>query len=315
MGATADRVVEVDRLRKSYGDHEVLRGISFHVRRGEVFGLLGPNGAGKTTALETLVGLRRPTSGTVEVLGLVPARDRRAFTERVSVQPQAAALFPTLTVFETLRLFASFYSGPRDPESVISEFGLEAARRTRVKHLSGGQQRRLLLGIASIGNPEILVLDEPSAGLDPASRRNLWDVIERQRELGATVILSTHQMDEATRLCDRLAILVAGRIEAEGSPEELIREHSRVSTVAFFLPERSSSGDAAAVAVAELERAGITGGITASPERDGLRIAVETEDPDGVLRRIAFTPGLHATGFRVIRSSLEDVFLEVSDGA
>lgn len=299
-----DDVVVVEALRKVYDEKEALAGISFAVRRGEVFGLLGANGSGKTTALETVVGLRRPTSGTVTVLGVDPAGDRRRITRSVAVQPQAAALFPTLTVRETVRLFASFHSAPRDPEAVIEEVGLQDAGRVRVKNLSGGQERRLLIGVALVGDPEILILDEPSAGLDPAARRNLWGIIERQRGRGTTVLLSTHHMDEATQVCDRIAILVAGSIAVEGEPDALIRRYSATSTVSFTLPPTVSDLDIVAL--------GLTGDITTTETIGGTRVAVTTDDADAVLRRLTFTSGLRAFDYSVRRGSLEDVFLEVS---
>lgn len=299
-----DDVIVVDALRKVYDEKEALAGVFFAVRRGEVFGLLGPNGSGKTTALETIVGLRRPTSGTVTVLGLDPARDRRRITERVAVQPQTAALFPTLTVRETVQLFASFYTAPQDPQAIIEEVGLHDAGRTRVKNLSGGQERRLLIGIALVGNPEILVLDEPSAGLDPTARRNLWNIIDSQRERGTTVLLSTHHMDEATQVCDRLAILVQGQIAVEGEPDALIRQYSATSTVSFTLPRATTSIDIGTL--------GLTGDITTTETNGGTRVAVVTDDADAVLRRLTFTPGLRAFDYTVRHGSLEDVFLDVS---
>lgn len=301
-------IVAVRNLRKRYGAHEILRDLSFDIRRGEVFGLLGPNGAGKSTLIETLVGLRTPSGGRVRVLGMDPMQDRSAFTESVSVQPQAAALFPTLTVAETLQLFASFYGSPRDPKDVLTEFDLMTAAHTRVKHLSGGQRRRLLIGIAVIGNPEIIVLDEPSAGLDPAARHRLWEVIAAQRERGVTVILSTHHMDEATQVCDRIAILVAGKIATTGTPEELIVAHSRKATVTFF----GESSTKTETVVAALEHTGVVTETRVTPEPTGYRFDVVTTDPDTVLRRVTFMPRLRATGFRVARNSLEDVFLQVS---
>ena len=301
----ASDVIVVNKLCKVYGTQDVLRGIDLTVRRGEVFGLLGPNGAGKTTTLETIVGLRRPTSGTVTVLGFDPAKDRREITERMAVQPQAAALFPTLTVWETVQLFASFYSAPREAADILREVGLEQARRVRVKHLSGGQERRLLIGIALIGNPEILVLDEPSAGLDPSARRNLWDIIDRQRQRGGTVLLSTHHMDEATQMCDRLAIIVDGRVAAEGEPEELIRQYSATATVTFTVPRPVTSAD--------LAEFGLVGNITTTQIGAETHARVVTEDPDTILRRITFSPRLGAHDYRVQRGSLEDVFLDISN--
>ncbi|QIM16456.1 ABC transporter ATP-binding protein [Leucobacter insecticola] len=202
-----------------------------------------------------------------------------------------------------MQLFASFYEVARDPADIIAEVDLEDAANIKVKHLSGGQERRLLIGIALIGNPAVLVLDEPSAGLDPSARRNLWEIIERQRQKGTTVLLSTHHMDEATQVCDRLAILVGGRIAAEGEPDALIREHSATATVSFEVSATRTTE--------EIRALGIEGDISSSGSA-GTAFSIVTEDPDAVIRRLTFTPGLQAFNYRVTRSSLEDVFVEVS---
>lgn len=304
MNGDAADVIVVNDLRKVYDEQVAVADITLTVRQGEVFGLLGPNGSGKTTTLETIVGLRRPTSGTVTVLGFDPMRHRHRITERVAVQPQSATLFPTLTVWETVQLFASFYSVAREPSELLEEVGLDDARKVRVKHLSGGQERRLLIGIALVGNPEVLVLDEPSAGLDPVARRRLWDVIERQRQRGTTILLSTHHMDEATQVCDRLAILVRGAIAAEGEPDALIREHTAKATVSFTIRSSQMPSD--------IRQLGITGETTSSETSQGTRISVKTDDPDAVLRRLTFVPGVHAFDYNIKRGSLEDVFVDVS---
>lgn len=303
MSGSTD-VIQVDALRKVYGEHTAVDGITFSVQKGEVFGLLGPNGSGKTTTVESVAGLRRPTSGNVRVLGLDPVKDRRQITARVAVQPQAATLFPTLTVRETIQLFSSFHTTSQDPADVLEEVGLNDARKVRVKNLSGGQERRLLIGIALVGNPEILVLDEPSAGLDPVARRNLWQVIERQRVRGATILLSTHHMDEAAQVCDRLAILVHGKIAAHGEPDALIREHTSKATVSFTVHGRFATSD--------LGTLGIVGDVTSTPSPAGLRVSVATDDPDAVVRRLTFAPEVHAFDYSIAHGSLEDVFVEVS---
>lgn len=298
-------VITVAGLHKFYGDKTVLAGVSLSVRQGEVFGLLGPNGAGKTTTLETIVGLRRPSTGQVRVFGRDPAADRAYVTARMAVQPQAAALFPTLTVNETLQLFASFYEMARSPEELLQELDLTDARDVRVKHLSGGQERRLLIGIALVGKPEILVLDEPSAGLDPQARRNLWNIIERQQEQGSTILLSTHHMDEATQVCDRIAVIVSGRVAAEGEPDALIAEHAATATVTFEIPHP--------VTTEELLALGIPGEITTSVRDAHTQVSIQTAEPDTVLRRLTFTPGLQAQGFRVQHGSLEDLFIDLAN--
>jgi ABC-2 type transport system ATP-binding protein len=305
MNGSDRAVVTVDRLSKRYGDRSVLRDVSLRVHAGEVFGLLGPNGAGKTTTLETIVGLRRPTDGTVRVLGRDPSVDRRYVTERMAVQPQAATLFPTLTVAETLDLFASFYRDVRRPEEVLDELDLGEARRVRVKHLSGGQERRLLIAIALIGNPEIVVLDEPSAGLDPQARRNLWSIIRRQQERGTTILLSTHHMDEATQVCDRIAVLVDGSIAASGEPETLVREHAATATVTFEVPGRITAD--------ELRSHDIPGEITVTAKGAVSLVGIVTDDPDAVLRRLTFSSALRPRGFRVAHGSLEDLFIDLAN--
>jgi ABC-2 type transport system ATP-binding protein len=305
MNDHARAVITVHRLSKHYGDRTVLRDVSLSVREGEVFGLLGPNGAGKTTMLETIVGLRRPSAGTVRVLDRDPASDRRFVTERLAVQPQAATLFPTLTVAETLELFASFHARVRPPEDVLDELELRDARRVRVKHLSGGQERRLLIAIALIGDPEIVVLDEPSAGLDPQARRNLWSIIRRQQERGTTILLSTHHMDEATQVCDRIAVLVDGSIAAMGEPETLVREHASTATVTFEIPGTTT--------VAELRSHDIAGAITVTAKGALSLVEVVTDDPDAVLRRLTFSTGLRPRGFRVAHGSLEDLFIDLAN--
>lgn len=301
-------VVIVDALVKRYGDSLVVRGIDLAIRRGEVFGLLGPNGAGKTTTLECVVGLRRPTTGTVRVLGLDPATERTAFTQRVAVQPQAASLFEGLTTLETLTLFASFHRYPLPPAALLTEVGLANQRDTRVRHLSGGQTRRLLLGVALVGDPEFVVLDEPSAGLDPAAKQQLWTIVSALRERGVTVLMSTHDMDEATTLCDRVAILASGSIVALGTPGELAALSAAEGTVQFTVP---ADADPDALArLAESDR------IITVPVNGGIRVTISTPQPDELLRAVTFDLRVDAREFAVHRGSLQDLFIQfaVADG-
>jgi ABC-2 type transport system ATP-binding protein len=213
--------VSVKDLHKSYGSHEAVRGIDFEIEAGEVFGLLGPNGAGKTTTVEILEGYRKRDRGTVEVLGEDPQRAGLDWRDRIGVVLQSSAMYPNLSVAESLELFAGYYRDPLDPDQVVGLIGLEEKRTARVRTLSGGQMRRLDLGLGLIGNPEVLFLDEPTTGFDPAARRAAWEVIRSLRSLGKTILLTTHYLDEAESLADRVAVLREGMIAAIGRPADL----------------------------------------------------------------------------------------------
>ena len=239
--------VEVSGLRKSYGGQEAVRGITFAIDEGEVFCLLGPNGAGKTTTVEVLEGYRARDAGEVQVLGFDPQRRDRAFRERIGVVLQHSESWPNVTVAETLRIYAGYYRHPRDASEVIELVGLDAKRDARVKTLSGGQKRRLDLGLALVGDPDLVFLDEPTTGFDPQARRNAWEMVRGLRALGKTILLTTHYLDEAQQLADRVAVLRDGVIVKEGSPAELVaaseteiryRENGEVKVVATEQPTR-----------------------------------------------------------------------------
>src|ERR671922_849282 len=219
--------VEVTNLRKSYDGLEAVRGISFDLRAGEVFGLLGPNGAGKTTTVEILEGYREPDAGEVTVLGADPRTAGAAWRQRIGVVPQTGELFPNLTVIEHLELFAGYYTEPRPPREVMALVGLEQKADARSRTLSGGQRRRLDLGIALVGDPELLFLDEPTTGFDPGARRAAWETIRSLRALGKTILLTTHYIEEAQRLADRVAVLRKGEIVAAGTPADLTEKAPR----------------------------------------------------------------------------------------
>ncbi|MDT3444442.1 ABC transporter ATP-binding protein [Pseudofrankia sp. BMG5.37] len=233
MAGSGSTAIEVAGLEKQYGDREVLRGVSFSVRQGEIFGVLGPNGAGKTTTVEIIEGLRRQDRGTVRVLGLDPWADRRALTPQLGVQLQESELPGRMTVDEALALQAAFYDAPVDTAALRDELGLAEVRRTRFGKLSGGQRQRLSLALALVGDPRVAVLDELTTGVDPHGRRDVWDLVERIRDRGVTILLVTHLLEEAERLCDRVAVLDAGRIVALDTPAALARATEGTSTIRF----------------------------------------------------------------------------------
>jgi ABC-2 type transport system ATP-binding protein len=294
--------IDVRDVRKSYGDRDVLRGVSLRIEPGEVFAILGPNGAGKTTLLESLVGIRTFDAGSATVLGLDPRADRKALRDRIGVQPQEASLFPTLTTIESLVLFASFHDSPRDPETLLRELGLEDSRDQRVKRLSGGQRQRLLLGLAFIGRPRLMVLDEPSAGLDPHARRQIWEVVRAHRADGGTVLLTTHSMEEAAALADRLALLDDGRIVAQGTPDELVRDHAGGHRAVRFRTDAEPSAD----------RLEDLGGVT-TRTNDGWDVRVPCDDADDALSRVMRADDLGGVrDVRIDQPTLEDVFLSLT---
>jgi len=275
--------IVVHELIKSYDGVEALRGVGFEVTEGEVFGLLGPNGAGKTTTVEILEGYRRRDGGEVSVLGYDPADAPRALRERIGVVLQQSEFHPLLTVREVHRLFAGYYARPRDVDEVVALVGLEEKRDARVKTLSGGQKRRLDLGVALVGDPDLVFLDEPTTGFDPVARRAAWEMIRALRALGKTILLTTHYLDEAHRLADRVAVIREGRIVAIGTPAELIGE-ARTTEVRY--------------------------------QRGGELVVIETDEPTRVLHELtgnALAAGEELAELEVRRPTLEDVYLDLVD--
>lgn len=293
--------IEVHDLTKRYGDLVAVDGISFHVERGECYGILGRNGAGKTTALELVEGIRVPDGGSVELLGSSPWPRDPALLSRIGVQLQTGAFLEHLTAIEQLRTVTDLYDVPRDrAETALERVGLADAADRDAGDLSGGQQQRLSIACAIAHGPEVLFLDEPSAGLDPTSRRNLWDVIRAARADGATVVLTTHYMEEAEVLCDRVAILERGRILADDTPAELVRRLD--APTRLMLPPH---------AVTEPEAAAIDG--VRSVEADVGSLTLVTRDPARVITALAELDALD--GLQVRSGTLEDVFVDLTGSA
>jgi ABC-2 type transport system ATP-binding protein len=238
-GAVVEPVIVVEGLTKRYGGTAVVDGVCFEVGHGEIFGILGRNGAGKTTTVECLQGLRRADGGRMRVLGLDPATQAAELRKRIGSQLQESALPQRIKVWEALRWFASFLPGARDPGQLMAQWGLEDKRNTHFSDLSGGQRQRLFIALALVNDPELVFLDEMTTGLDPAARHTAWDLVRAVRDAGTTVVLVTHFMEEAERLCDRVAVLERGTIVALGTPGALIAEHTRQITVRFSV----SAGD------------------------------------------------------------------------
>ena len=301
-------VISVRGLRKSYGELEAVRGIDLEVERGEVFAFLGPNGAGKTTTVEILEGYRKRTGGEVSVLGVDPASPTREWREQIGIVLQECRMHPLLTVRETLDMYAGYYRAPRSVEETIELVGLTDKADVRAAQLSGGQQRRLDVAVGLVGDGELLFLDEPTTGFDPTARRQAWGLIANLRELGKTVFLTTHYMDEAQNLADRVAIIAGGEVVADGTPQTLAGRDAAPTEIRFRLPSEIGRGELPQ----EITAALADGAGAVAPELVVLR----TGDAVLLLNRLtgwAMERGVQLIALEVTRPSLEDVYLEVTE--
>jgi ABC-2 type transport system ATP-binding protein len=300
--------ITVAGLHKRFGDVHAVRGVDLEVEEGSVFALLGPNGAGKTTTVEILEWFLHGDAGEVRVLGLDPARERRPLLERIGIVLQETAVEQFLTVRETLARRAALYPHPRRPDEVIETIGLDEKASARVRSLSGGQQRRLDLGLGLIGDPEVLFLDEPTTGFDPNARREAWEVVRRLASEGRTILLTTHYMDEAQALANHVAVIARGQIVAAGTPDSIGGRSSGATTVRFLLP-----ADVGGPAELPLPATGVQPSISESP--DGRLVAIETEAPTTLLHGLtswALERGIELKRLEVTRPSLEDVYLRIT---
>ena len=302
----SEAVISVDTLRKTYGDLVAVDGVSFEVRAGEVFGLLGPNGAGKTTTVEVLEGLRQPDSGAVTVLGIDAIRRPDDLKPRIGVSLQTAALYPKLNVVEVLELFRGFYPSGRPIEELVELMDLGEKRTTRTQELSGGQRQRLSVALALVNDPELVFLDEPTTGMDPAARRMLWDVVLSLKGRGRSVLLTTHYMEEAEVLCDRLAIMDHGRILESGTVDELVSRRFHERAVRFDAIE----------GLADEQLAAFPG--VASIKHEGGAVVLYTSDVPATIGAVLGATerlGIEPTNLAVRRATLEDVFLDLTGRA
>jgi ABC-2 type transport system ATP-binding protein len=296
-----DAVISVQGLRKRYGAMEAVAGIDLEVRRGEIFAFLGPNGAGKTTTVEILEGFRRRTDGEVHVLGVDPAHSGPEWRNRVGTVLQESAPEPGLTVRECLELYAGYYTAPRDIDDTIELVGLAEKAETQGEQLSGGQRRRLDVALGLIGDPELIFLDEPTTGFDPSARRAAWGVIEGLRDLGKTVFLTTHYMDEAENLADRIAVIAAGKIVAEGTPQTLGGRERMSARISFTLPDGVASGELP---------------LRTAAGHEG-RVVIESANSLADVKALAdwaLARGLDIPDLDVRRPSLEEVYLQLTGG-
>ena len=304
-GPNPDTAISVVGLVKQYGGVRAVDGLSFDVARGEVFGLLGPNGAGKTTTVETLEGYRSADAGEVRVLGLDPVRQAAQLRPRIGVMLQEGGLYPGLKPLELLRLFAAYYDEPDDPDALLDLVGLRDATRTSVRRLSGGQQQRLSLACALVGRPEVVFLDEPTAGMDPHARATTWRLVRDLRDRGVTVLLTTHAMNEAEELCDRVAIVNAGKLAALGSPADLTR-HAVSDEIRFVTTP--------AVVPSSVARALGLGDDDIVEYRAGEYVLHAPATPERIAELACFLRDAHVTlsALEAGRRSLEEVFLQLT---
>ncbi len=302
-------VIQAERLRKTYGGTVAVADVSLTVERGEIYGVLGRNGAGKTTTVEMVAGLRTPDSGTVRVLGLDPTRDAAALHERVGLQLQESALPDRLRVREALDLYASFYGAPADPADLLDLLGLTAKASTAFKDLSGGQKQRLSVALALVGRPQVAILDELTTGLDPHARRETWAVVEAIRDSGVTIVLVTHLMEEAERLCDRIALIASGRVSAVGTPDEIVAL-AHGEQVLRVRPDGHVTDDALLGALA-----GVPGVRDASVADRALVVRGGGTLVQDVLVALD-RHGVRTSDVRLDRASLEDAFVSLTgDGS
>ena len=298
-----DEAIVVDNFSKSYGSHRVVDQLHFTVHRGEVFALLGPNGAGKTTTVETLEGYRRPDQGSVRVLGRDPIRQAQSLKPLIGVMLQQDGLYPALTAREILRLYAGYFREPQNIDALLERVGLSAAARTRCRRLSGGQKRRLALAVALVGNPSLVFLDEPTAGMDPQARLATWEIIRDLKQRGATVLLTTHLMDEAERLADRVAIIDHGRLVALDTPSQMMGVQN-ATTVRFVAPTGLDCTQLAALPAAQ----------RAEEIRPGSYL-IETEAVPALLAELTAwlrDNNITLSELHVGHGSLEDLFLRLT---
>ncbi len=303
MNNQSGTAISVDNLFKAYEATLAVNGISFEVRHGEVFGMLGPNGAGKTTTIEIIEGLRTADKGTISVLGMDVSKHIRAVKERIGVQPQTPGLFPTLKVHEIIEFFRSLYSRSIPSAEVIEMISLQESRNVLVKNLSGGQQQRLSVSLAFINDPDIIFLDEPTTGLDPQARRTMWEVIERFRNIGKTIFLTTHYMEEAERLCDRVAIMDHGKIIALGTPKRMIEEHFKENAIQFRMTDY----------LGPEAMAGLTGVTNIAEEGEDIILYTENIPTTiSALLNLASARSAELSDLFIRQATLEDVFLKLT---